>query len=205
MAQIQPGTYPCVVKSSVLIPPKEQGAQYQIAVQVGVDVPCEGGGTESVDWTYFASFSDNSYPTFIEKMLKELGWDPAEHNYAFDELNAGDNSPLVGREAKAVFQMDTYNGQSKIKLRFLNGTRGAFVPKEQMAPADAKAFAATMRARLIAKNGPASRQAASRAPAQCPAPGRTASAPVPVGGVTDSVRKAATTEVFPGEFDPPPF
>lgn len=201
MPQIQPGTYSCVVTSSHLIPPKEAGGHVQLSVGVEVDVPDESGGNVAVPWTYFATFSDKSYDTFIAKMLTDIGWNPAENDFAFDLLDTGDQSPLVGKEARAVFQMDDYNGTQKLKLRFLNGPGGgAFVPKERMAPEDAKAFAARMRAKLGGGRPPATRPASAAPPARPPAATSRPAAAAPARQAS-SAGEALRTAAPPQRFD----
>lgn len=90
---------------------------------------------------WYGTFTDAAMP-FTVKSLRTMGWKG-------DDLS--DLSSVIGGEVDIVCAHEEYNGQSKLKVKFINapGSGGALV-KEQLAPDAAKAFAKRMMGQIRA-------------------------------------------------------
>lgn len=95
--------------------------------------------------TAYLFCTDAAWPYTAEKLGK-MGWDPEARGYAFEELNE-DPSPLRGWRGDIVCKSETYNGEAKLKVQFINAL-GETGGRERMNPGAAADFASRLRAKL---------------------------------------------------------
>lgn len=123
-----------------------------------VEIAFEYEGQRAV---YHGYLTDKAWP-YTEDALKNLGWNPADHDYDLSQLNDGDKSALVGMTAHIEVKVETWvrddgtEGQMS-KVAWINevgseGKRGG-----GMAPDEAKTFAAKFKAKHLAKAGQSAR------------------------------------------------
>ena len=88
-------------------------------------------------------FTEKALP-ITEKALQELGWDPSRNAWALDELI--DSHGLVGREASLVCAEETYEGETRWKVKFINASGGGL--KNVLDKQGTSAFIAQLRRTL---------------------------------------------------------
>jgi hypothetical protein len=106
--------------------------------------------------TAYLFLTDKAWP-YTEEKLTTLGWEPIKRGYRFEELNL-DPSPIVGSYVEIVNDEETYNGKTRVKVKYINPTGGRI---ERMEPAQAMAFADKLRQRIL-KGAPAPAPAAKQ-------------------------------------------
>ena len=104
--------------------------------------------------TAYLHTTEKSWP-HTEKKLRACGWDAVENGYRFEELNA-EPSPLVGNRVNITVDAETWEGQTRNKVGFINPIGGV----ERMEPAEAQSFAAQLRARITGQTNAAPMKAA---------------------------------------------
>ena len=93
----------------------------------------------------FKYLTEGAWP-YVEKDLETLGWKGAEHSYAFEELDGGEDSALAGAEAQIVVTEEEYEGKVRPKVAFINESGGR--PREMMSEKESASFAERIRQRL---------------------------------------------------------
>lgn len=101
--------------------------------------------------TAYLSCTVKAWP-YTEEKLRTLGWDPVAHGFAVEELNA-EPSPIVGATVQIVVNEEWFGDKAVAKVAFINPCGGG--PRQRMAPQDAAAFGARLRARLRGQPEPA--------------------------------------------------
>jgi len=154
---MQPGTYRGVVTSTDLA--KTKSGKEQIAIRFQF----ENG--ESLSWYGF--FTEAAF-RMTEKALDALGWNPADNDYRFHELNG--TTVLNGAEADCVVEVETTDDYgTQTRIRWVNRVGGGMV--ERMEEDEAARFAAEIRKKCIAWKGAGGGSRPSARPAQTrPAP-----------------------------------
>lgn len=111
--------------------------------QIIVQFEDEEGNTISA----YLFCTEKAWP-YTEEKLQNMGWDPVQHGYRFEELNE-DPSPIAGNAAEIVTDEETYDGKTRTKVKFINPPGGRI---ERMEAGEAQAFAAKLRQRLLGGN-----------------------------------------------------
>lgn len=171
MGTIQAGTYDVEVDATFLGKSAKKGTGY-----VAVRFKDEVGDTI----TAYLYTSDKAIERTIET-LGVLGWDLNANNGDLYTLH--ETQLLVGAKAEIVVEDEEYNSKIYPKVRWINEPGGGG-RSEGMAPDEAKAFAAALRAKVygaVAGKGQVAKAAGKPAakPASRPAP---AKASVPPSG-----------------------
>jgi hypothetical protein len=130
------GRHEVQVLSTALSISQKSGAQ-QIVVQF------ENDQQDTI--TAYLSCSDAAWQ-YTEEKLRAIGWNPVDHGYRFEELNQ-EPSPCAGNQCQITIQQEEYEGRKRLKVGFINPPGG--LPVERMEQAEAQAFAAQLRARLL--------------------------------------------------------
>lgn len=150
---LSPGTFRAVAIGAVL--GMTETGKEQIAVQFETLEP-EG---ERITW--YGYFTDGTFERTIES-LRHCGW----RGNDLIEFAAGRPLPEgFGAEVEIVVDEEEFNGRTRLKVRWVNGSGGIAV-KNTLDESQARAFSARMKSRvaaLQAKNG-------TRAPAATSAP-----------------------------------
>lgn len=105
------------------------------------------GETRTINW--YGYFSSEKAIEIADEGLKNLGWNPADHEYRYDLLNGDDpaTNPIIGKKAILVLDYEQdMDGNDRLKVKFVNSAGGGLGLKERMKPEDAMAFAARRRA-----------------------------------------------------------
>jgi hypothetical protein len=100
--------------------------------------------------TWYGYLSDAAMERTITS-LRVLGWDPLKDDGRIDRLNGTET--LVGAEAEVVVEAETYNGESRMKVKWVNEPGGGGLG-DGMASEDANAFATSIRAKILAAPKP---------------------------------------------------
>ena len=96
--------------------------------------------------TWFGFLTDAAFDRTVES-LRHFGW-KGDDLY---KLCRGDDPEGMGtQEAVAVVGEEEYEGKLRARINFINGT-GGLALKERMDDAQARAFAAKMRGRIMSK------------------------------------------------------
>ncbi len=130
------GTFPAVVTEGLLgmtSTGKEQ-------VAVSVELTNEEGGPTGERIAWYGTFTDAAYP-YTLKALRTMGWKG-------DDIS--DLSMMPGTQVSVVLENDSYNGKTRLKVKFVNPPGGGAILKEQMDANAAKSFAARMKAKVKA-------------------------------------------------------
>jgi len=107
-------------------------------------------------WAY-RYFTDGT-AEYLVKELKAMGWDPAEHDYDFDQLETVRDpetnaivrdSALCGTWVSIVVKEEEYEGKTQTKVAFINSA----TVREEMPAEERKTFLADLRKRMIAVGG----------------------------------------------------
>lgn len=183
MPIIPVGTWDATVVASVL------GKTGTGKEQIAITFQDEAGNRS----TWYGYFTDAAIERTLET-LQILGWVAAQNDWRLDTLHNTDL--IVGAKAAIVVEDEEYDGKIRAKIRWVNELGGGAV-KEQMAPAEAEAFAKRLRSVLARKKGPAPSTARAAAPAKPAAPasrgtsrGRgPAPSPAPGAGQADDYTK----------------
>lgn len=122
--------------------------------------------------TAYLFTTDKAWP-YTEEKLRNIGWDPVSYSYQFEDLNQ-DPSPLRGNKANILVESETYNGEARNKVKFINAPGGGM---KRMEDAEAVDFAAKLRARLTGQS--------YSAPAQTRRPGGGGTMQAPSGADDD--------------------
>ena len=135
--------------------------------------------------TWYGYFTEKSEARTIES-LRHAGW-------LGDDL--ADLSTVGSQECQIVIDDETYQGQTREKVIFVNalgsgGGGGGIALKTVMTPEEKRAFATRMKGTVIAGNGgkasaPAARTAPAPRPAARPAPVQRPAAAAPSEGAPD--------------------
>lgn len=111
--------------------------------------------------TYWGYLTDAALE-YTMKSLAAMGWKAEDHDGRIDSLDGTDL--LVGKKVEIVVDEEEYEGKVRSKVKFINEIGGGV--GERMAPAEASAFAAELRKKLLSMKGPK--------PSTRPAPARKA-------------------------------
>ena len=87
---------------------------------VEIDFRCAAPEGSIIAWRYFTK---NAWQ-YTEADLKVLGWDAEARGHNFEELNTGENSPIVGAKAQIAVGDEEYNGKVSSKVAFINAPGG---------------------------------------------------------------------------------
>lgn len=170
MGTIQAGTWDVVVDATFLGKSPKKGTGY-VAVRFKDDV----GDTI----TAYLYTSDAALGRTVET-LEALGWSVEANNGDVSTLH--ETQLLVGAKAEIVVENEEYEGKVRPKVKWINDPNGGG-RAEGMAPSDAQAFAAALRAKVYGTRlgkAPASKPAAR--PAARPAPSKATAPPDDQGG-----------------------
>jgi len=107
--------------------------------------------------TAYRSFTDEAFDYSLDA-LRTCGWKGDD----FDDLTGLDRNEVV-----LVLENETYEGETKLKVKYINST-GGLALKTVMEPSQVKGFAAKMRDKIRAADAKA-----GRLPGQKPAAGET--------------------------------
>lgn len=144
---LQPGKHFVRVKNCGFQPERD-GYPAQLSIYF------EDETGESISWYSGLGFKkDGTFSLaafdYACNQLRGLGWDPDANNFAFEVLAHPETSPIFDREAEIVVVNEPFEGQDKIKVKFINDPndprRGG---GEKMEPAAAKTFADKLRRSL---------------------------------------------------------
>ena len=114
--------------------------------QVSITFGNEAGETI----TSYHFLTDNALP-YTNETLARLGWDVEARGYRYDELNKGQESPLVGAETEiTVVEEVTPSGETKLKVKFV-GSGG--IGAKPMDEADAAILVAEIARKARALKG----------------------------------------------------
>lgn len=116
--------------------------------QVYVEFVAENGDTI----TWYGALTDKALEYTI-KALEVCGWDPAEHDGRIDSLNG--TQILADNRVDIVVEPETYNGKTRLKVKWINEPGGGGGTPERMNPQEASAFAAGLRQKILTQRGPA--------------------------------------------------
>lgn len=100
--------------------------------------------------TWYGYLSDAAMERTLHS-LQVLGWNPLQDDGRIDRLNG--TEALVGAEAEIVVESEVYNGEARMKVKWVNEVGGGGLG-EGMAPDDANAFAASIRAKILSAPKP---------------------------------------------------
>lgn len=100
---------------------------------------------------WYGFFSEKAIET-TEKALTAIGWNPTENGWRIEELNG--TNRLVGNPASIVCEEDTYEGKTRLKVRWVN-TPGGGALREVMTDDEAKAFGESLRKQNVSSYGAA--------------------------------------------------
>lgn len=143
---MQPGKYLVRVKNCGFQPPKD-GRPPQLTLYFEDD---RGEGISW--WSSMGYLKDGGFsmPAFEFgcNQLAGLGWDAAARNFAFEELADPATSPIFDREAEIVVVDEPFNGESKIKVKYINDPDRPRGGGERMEASDSKAWAESIRQKL---------------------------------------------------------
>lgn len=116
--------------------------------------------------TWYGYLSDAALERTIAS-LRILGFDPAEHNGMLDALHG--TKLLVSRKAEIVVELETYNGETRPKVKWVNDVGGGM--GKGMEADKAKSFAASLRQKILSAQPPkpSAKPGPARAPAAVPA------------------------------------
>ena len=131
---------------------------------------------ETGNYCYARQFlSEKAWP-HTEKALKILGWDPAERDYRFSEIDqvhdddgaVVDPSALNGAEATIVVEEDSYeaDGETRVttKVKWINQRGGA--PRRRELPAGERAdFLKGLRKQVMSQGAAAPKRERAKPPA----------------------------------------
>lgn len=98
--------------------------------------------------TWYGYLTDAALARTIES-LGILGWDPHAHDGKIDSLNG--TGLLVGAEAEIVVEMETYEGKTNPKVKWVNEIGGRL---NSMDDHEATAFAADLRRKILSAPKP---------------------------------------------------
>lgn len=115
-------------------------------------------GMEGEHVTYFGSFSDAAWDITI-RALRTCGWTGAD---------LSDLSGVDANEVSLVLEEEEWEGRTRVKVRWVNAPNQGMAIKAPLAADKAKAFAAQMRARILAMDAQSGARPQAR-PAQRPA------------------------------------
>lgn len=101
----------------------------------------------ALGWKKDGTYSVESYKV-AEDSLLNLGWNAEAENYQFEKLDG--TGVLVGRSAEIVVVDEPWQGQSKIKVKYINDPNRPRAGVERMDPAESMSFAERTRAALRA-------------------------------------------------------
>ncbi len=142
MPILPPGVHHVHVKDVVL--KQNPGYPPQLAVSFADDTDgyltwyCKLGNTK--DGFKLAQFE------YEADQFAAMGWEPGEHNFAFEELQDPTTSPIFGWEGD--IRVKLYNGKSEFQWIETGASGGA--SQERIAPDAAKSFGDDLRAKLRA-------------------------------------------------------
>lgn len=136
MSNLRPGTYRVRGVEAGLGMTGGDSPKEQVAVRL--EILSEGFEGETI--TYFGYFTEKTTERTLES-LRLRGWTGDD---LFD-LSSIDGSA----EARAVIEEDSYNGEVRLKVKWINGFGGLSL-KTPMNDAQAKSFAARMKGAAIA-------------------------------------------------------
>lgn len=132
-----PGTYRARALSAVLGEPSgKEGGSTNVPLVINFELTDEHVKGQRMD--AYLYFTEKTAKRSIES-LRILG-------YEGDDLSAVEFP--ADNECDLVCAIDTYKGESKMKVQWINAVGQAAV--KRLAPADAKAFAAKMRGQFLA-------------------------------------------------------
>ena len=100
-----------------MIEPKESGQWPSLAIQFEYESE-EGARKTITDYRYF---TDKALP-YTEAALRTLGWDPIEHSWDIQSML--DTRAIVGAEASLVIEPETYEGKTRLKVKFVDAVGG---------------------------------------------------------------------------------
>jgi hypothetical protein len=121
--------------------------------------------------TWYGYLTDAALERTIAS-LRILGWDPTKHDGRIDSLH--NSGLLVDAEAEVVVEMETYNGETRPKVKWVNEVGGGM--GEGMPAEEALSFASSLRQKILSAQPPK--------PNSRPGPARQ---PAGVGADTDGV------------------
>lgn len=133
----QPGTYTAQVVSTALGESKSSRSP-----QVVVEFEDQATGDRIVA---YLSCKDNAWQ-YTEQALRTMGWDAAARGYQFEELNE-EPSPIAGSTVDIVVEMETYNGRTDPRVRWINEV-GSAPGMRRMESSEAATFAERLRKQL---------------------------------------------------------
>lgn len=151
----------------------------------------------TLGWKKDGTYSFAAYKV-AEDSLKNLGWDAEAAAYQFEKLD-GTNA-LVGRECEIVVAEHTWEGKTRVEVKYINDPSRPRAGGERMDPAASMSFAERTRQAL--------RQNGKTIPASRPVP---RPAPLPIGEHSPSfsetdlerARAAGAGDPIPGVDDAP--
>lgn len=113
--------------------------------------------------TWYGYLTDKALERTIES-LQILGWDPAEHGGDLSSLNGTDL--LAGAECEVVVEAESYEGETRMKVRWVN-QRGGGGLGAPMDASEAATFASQLRGKIMgaAKPMPSKEPGPAKAPA----------------------------------------
>lgn len=124
MAKLIPGTFPAVVVSTQLGETDNDNATPYLLITF--DINNEGKPDDPKGRMSHSGWLTEGAAQYTMKALADLGWDPREKGYdsIFNELDKGEDSPLVGAECDLVLDMDEYQGERRLRIKFINRKGG---------------------------------------------------------------------------------
>lgn len=136
-----------------------------------VEIAFEYEGQRAI---YHGYLTDKAWP-YTEEALKNLGWNPADHDFNIERLNEGERSEICGNDAQIEVKVETWvrddGSEGRMsKVSWVNpcgatNTRGGGMDTDE-----AKTFAAKFKAKMLAKRGQAGRKATASKPASATEP-----------------------------------
>lgn len=133
-----------------------------------VAVLFEDGAGDRITW--YGYLSDAALERTVAS-LQILGWDPKEHGGDVKALNG--TGILAEAEADIVVEMETYEGETRPKVKWVNEPGGGL--GAGMDAVEADAFSASLRQKVLSAAKP--KPNGQRGPARASAPAASASGP----------------------------
>jgi len=124
--------------------------------------------------TYAGTFGEGKSTGFTLDALKNCGW-YGDDLSELDELDQAAAERLLPSIVELSCDMDTYNDETRLKVKWVNKPGGQRMTKHALGGADLKAFAAQMRGTIRSMGG----AARAAAPRQTTTPSRPTTPPHP--------------------------
>ncbi len=99
--------------------------------------------------TWYGYLTDAAMERTV-RSLQVLGWDPMADGGRIEQLNG--TQRLAGAEAEIVVEMETFEGKTQPKVKWVNEVGGGL--GEGMPPQEATAFSASIRAKILSAAKP---------------------------------------------------